>query len=134
MVAVVVGRYRDSDPPRLNSQQWCDGLNQFVNPWYTVATDGLTNFEFIPVPGVCNFDFRPAVEEMPKELADRISIFREGQAAVDHAVSRGVNVDDVTRFLVVGNGDVRGLSTGGHWPIYKTNRGPLTPLSLAVIA
>lgn len=133
-VAVVVGRYRDSDPPRLNSQQWCDGLNQFVNPWYTVATDGLTNFEFIPVPGVCNFDFRPAVEEMPKELADRISIFREGQAAVDHAVSRGVNVDDVTRFLVVGNGDVRGLSTGGHWPIYKTNRGPLTPLSLAVIA
>jgi len=133
-VAVVVGRYQGSDPPRLTSQQWCDGLNQFVNPWFTLATDGLTNFEFVAVPGICNFDFRPAVEDLPEEIADRISIFREGQAAVDHAVSRGIDVSDVTRFLVIGNGDVRGLSTGGHWPIYRTNRGPLTALSLAVIA
>jgi len=133
-VAVVVGHYRDSDPPRLTAEEWCAGLDEFVNTWFTISTDGQTNFDFIPVPGVCEFDFRPAVEDMPKEIADRISIFREGQVAVDFAVARGVNVDQVTRFLVIGNGDVRGLSTGGHWPIYNTNRGPLTPLSLAVIA
>ena len=133
-VGVIVARYPDGPEPQLSSEQWRDGLNQWVNPFYTRASGGLTNFEFIAVSGVLDFDFDYIADDLPAAANFVVStVFREAQAAAQFAESKGINLADVTRLLVISTSPFRGLSTAGHWPIYQTSLGPFTPLAFSMV-
>ena len=92
-VLVVVCQYLGTNEPVLSSQQWANQLNERLNAYYRSATQGMVEFDFVPVPEVLEFDFTyestdgTGYGETPEERLydDPFTIPREGRLAVIHA-------------------------------------------------
>lgn len=56
-VLIIMGQYQDTEPPVFTAAQWADTLNQELSPYFESASGGNDSFIFVPVSGVCEFDY-----------------------------------------------------------------------------
>ncbi len=137
-IAVVLCRYQGSNTPPLedsdgnilsSAEQIAELMTNHVNSYYLEATarpdaadnasQAWTTFNFIPIPGICNFDYpdngeRDDPEVMAREVPDAVKFADTAQPAIFRTTKR---------IIVVVNGSKRNRATMAMWPFMLPNSG-----------
>lgn len=114
---VIVCKYQDTDDPAISSEAWAEALNQAGNDFLQAATEGKTTFNFVPVPGICEFPY-PYNDVVDDQLV-RVG---ETYDAINFAEATSPNIFLTGQRLVIFvNRDKRAVASPQIYPHTSTN-------------
>jgi hypothetical protein len=127
-VAVIVCRYQETEEPTMTSEAWSELLDVVANDYMETATNGQTTFNFVPIPGICQFAY-----EYNDIVDDQVVRIREIPDAIRYAEQLVPTVWlEMQRVLVFVNRDKRAVAAPQIWP-HETIGGISVPLSVALV-